>query len=92
MNGIRYIIDSEGNKTDVVIDLKEHGQIVEDLLDSLLVKERKNEESMLFEDFIKQLVAEGKVIESSTKKPLRFGMMKGTIIMSEDFDDPLDFS
>ncbi|MDR6809439.1 hypothetical protein J2Y45_000192 [Dyadobacter sp. BE34] len=92
MNGIRYIIDSEGNKTDVVIDLKEHGQIVEDLLDSLLVKERKNEESMLFEDFIKQLVAGGKVIESSTKKPLRFGMMKGTIIMSEDFDDPLDFS
>lgn len=92
MNGIRYIIDSEGNKTGVVIDLKEHGQIVEDLLDSLLVKERKNEESMLFEDFIKQLVAEGKVIESSTKKPLRFGMMKGTIIMSEDFDDPLDFS
>ena len=92
MNGIRYIIDSEGNKTDVVIDLKEHGQIVEDLLDSLLVKERKNEESMLFEDFIKQLVAEGKVIESFTKKPLRFGMMKGTIIMSEDFDDPLDFS
>ena len=92
MNGIRYIIDSEGNKTDVAIDLKEHGQIVEDLLDSLLVKERKNEESMLFEDFIKQLVAEGKVIESSTKKPLRFGMMKGTIIMSEDFDDPLDFS
>lgn len=92
MNGIRYINDSEGNKTDVVIDLKEHGQIVEDLLDSLLVKERKNEESMLFEDFIKQLVAEGKVIESSTKKPLRFGMMKGTIIMSEDFDDPLDFS
>lgn len=76
----------------MVIDLKEHGQIVEDLLDSLLVKERKNEESMLFEDFIKQLVAEGKVIESSTKKPLRFGMMKGTIIMSEDFDDPLDFS
>lgn len=92
MNGIRYVIDSEGNKTDVVIDFKEHGQIVEDLLDSLLVKERKSEESMLFEDFIKQLVAEGKVIESSTKKPLRFGMMKGTIIMSEDFDDPLDFS
>ena len=92
MNGIRYVIDSEGNKTDVVIDFKEHGQIVEALLDSLLVKERKNEESMLFEDFIKQLVTEGKVIESSTKKPLRFGMMKGTIIMSEDFDDPLDFS
>ena len=35
MNGIRYIIDSEGNKTNVVIDLKEHGQIVEDLREHL---------------------------------------------------------
>lgn len=24
------------------------------------------------------------------KKPLRFGMMKGTFVMSDDFDEPLD--
>lgn len=90
MKGIRYLTDKDGNKTDVVIDLKEHGQIVEDLLDSLLVEESKNEESMLFEDFVKQLVVKGKVIESTMKKPLRFGMMKGTFVMSDDFDEPLD--
>lgn len=24
------------------------------------------------------------------KKPLRFGMMRGTFVMSDDFDEPLD--
>ena len=26
----------------------------------------------------------------SPKKPLKFGMMKGTFIMSDDFDEPLE--
>jgi len=26
----------------------------------------------------------------SEKKPLQFGMMKGTFVMSDDFDEPLD--
>jgi hypothetical protein len=63
MTGIRYITDEQGHKTDVIIDLKEHGQIVEDLLDMLLVKERKNEESVPFEEFVQQLKAEGKFDE-----------------------------
>ena len=88
MAGVGFIIDDKGKKTDVITNLKEHGQLVEDILDSLLVEERMNEESVLFEDFVKQLKAEGKVVESPSKKPLKFGMMKGAFVMSEDFDEP----
>ncbi len=37
-------------------------------------------------DFLLQKHTESDV----PKKPLRFGMMKGTFVMSDDFDEPLD--
>jgi hypothetical protein len=37
-------------------------------------------------DFLLQKHAETDI----PKKPLRFGMMKGTFVMSDDFDEPLD--
>lgn len=63
MTGVRYNTDARGRKTEVIIDLKKHGQIVEDILDALLVEERLNEESIPFEEFIQQLKAEGKFDE-----------------------------
>lgn len=63
MTGIRYITNEQGKKTDLVISLKEHGQIVEDLLDALLVEERRNEETMPFDEFVNSLKAEGKLDE-----------------------------
>ncbi|MCE7068379.1 hypothetical protein [Dyadobacter sp. CY326] len=63
MTGIRYITDDRGQKTDLIINLKEHGQIVEDLLDALLVEERRNEETMPFDEFVNSLKAEGKLDE-----------------------------
>lgn len=90
MTGVRYNTDGKGHKTEVIIDLKKHGQLVEDILDILLMEERKNEESIPFEDFMQQLSAGSKTGESLLKKPLRFGMMKGTFIVSDDFDEPLD--
>lgn len=63
MTGIRYNTDPQGHKTEVIIDLKKHGQIVEDILDALLVEERTNEESIPFEEFVQQLKAEGKFDE-----------------------------
>lgn len=47
----------------MIIDLKKHGQIVEDILDALLVEERRNEDSIPFEEFVQQLKAEGKFDE-----------------------------
>ena len=63
MTGIRYITNEKGKKTDLIISLEEHGQIVEDLLDALLVEERKNEETMSFDEFVASLKAEGKLDE-----------------------------
>jgi hypothetical protein len=60
MTGIRYITNEKGQKTDLIISLEEHGQIVEDVLDALLVKERKTEDSMSFDKFVQELKAEGK--------------------------------
>jgi len=61
MTGIRYITDERGKKTDLVINLEKHGQIVEDLLDALLVEERETEDSIPFDEFVQQLKAEGKI-------------------------------
>ena len=63
MTGIRYITNEKGKKTDLIISLEEHGRIVEDLLDALLVEERKNEETIPFDDFVANLKAEGKLDE-----------------------------
>lgn len=63
MTGVRYNTDAQGHKTEVIIDLKKHGQIVEDVLDILLVEQRKNEESIPFEEFVQQLKDEGKFDE-----------------------------
>ncbi|GLU50945.1 hypothetical protein [Dyadobacter frigoris] len=60
MTGIRYITNEKGQKTDLIISLEEHGQIVEDILDALLVEERKTEDSMSLDKFVQELTAEGK--------------------------------
>ena len=43
MSGIHFVINEQGKKTAVVIDLKKHAQIGEDFYDSLLARSRKNE-------------------------------------------------
>ncbi|GGC03598.1 hypothetical protein [Dyadobacter sediminis] len=63
MTGIRYITNDKGQKTDLIISLEEHGRIVEDLLDALLVEERKSEDTISFDEFVNQLKAEGKLDE-----------------------------
>ncbi|MCF0056485.1 hypothetical protein [Dyadobacter sp. CY356] len=60
MTGIRFITNEKGQKTDLIISMEEHGQIVEDVLDALLVEERKSEDSMSFDLFVQELKAEGK--------------------------------
>lgn len=48
--------------------------------------ENLKEELDSYIDFLLQKYAEN----ISPKEPLRFGMMKGTFIMSDDFDEPLE--
>jgi hypothetical protein len=43
MSSIQFVINKQGKKTAVVIDLKKHADLWEDFYDSLLTHSRKNE-------------------------------------------------
>lgn len=43
VKGFEFVIDEDGQKMAVLIDLKEHGDIWEDFYDTLRVKERESE-------------------------------------------------
>jgi len=43
MKGVEYVVDDKGEKKAVVLDLKIHRDIWEDLCDVLKVKEREND-------------------------------------------------
>ncbi len=43
MKGVKFVIDEEGKKKAVLIDLKRHRELWEDFYDTLRAKERENE-------------------------------------------------
>ncbi|WP_031529012.1 hypothetical protein [Dyadobacter crusticola] len=62
MTGIRFITNEKGQKTDLIINLKEHPRIVEDLLDTLIAEERRDEPT-ISEKLISEQKSEGKLHE-----------------------------
>ena len=63
MEGIRFLTNEKGKRTDVVIDLDRYGATLEDFFDSLTFKERQNEEVLAFETLVADLRNEGKYVE-----------------------------
>ena len=43
MEGVQFIADSRGKKTGVLIDLRKHGRLWEDIYDNWLAEKRKDE-------------------------------------------------
>ena len=43
MTGISYMVDDGGNKTAVVLDLRKHRRVWEDVYDRLLIESRRKE-------------------------------------------------
>jgi len=43
MKGIRYVVDDNGRKTAVVIDLKQYGELWEDFYDAFTAARRQHE-------------------------------------------------
>jgi hypothetical protein len=43
MEGVRYVINDQGEKTAVLIDLEQHGQLWEDFCDVMLARQRAEE-------------------------------------------------
>ncbi|MEK7794413.1 MAG: hypothetical protein AAB353_07780 [Candidatus Hydrogenedentota bacterium] len=61
MKGIRFLVDALGEKTAVVIDLKIHGELWEDMYDSLLAERRSQEPREPLSEVKKHLRRKGKV-------------------------------
>jgi hypothetical protein len=60
MTGIKFLIDSKGEKTAVQIDLKKHREIWEDFYDVLIAKQRENEPTESFDEVKRKLIKAGK--------------------------------
>lgn len=61
MKGIRYLVDDAGNKSAVVIDLKQHGVLWEDVFDQLLARRRVKEPRESLEQVRERLRRRGKL-------------------------------
>jgi hypothetical protein len=61
MQGIQFLIDDQGRKTAVLIDLKEHGELWEDIYDSLIAKSRIDEPRESLEEVRQRLLEQGKL-------------------------------
>lgn len=49
MNGIQFVTDDKGRKTAVLINLKQHGEALQDFWDGLIVEARRKERDIPFE-------------------------------------------
>jgi hypothetical protein len=61
MTGIQFITDETGNKTAVVIDLKKHKALWEDLQDVLVSRSRRHEKRIPIADVKADLIKRGKL-------------------------------
>jgi hypothetical protein len=43
MKGVSYLVDDTGNKTAVILDLRKHRRIWEDIYDRMLIESRRSE-------------------------------------------------
>jgi len=55
----RFIINDAGKKVSVIMSYQKYRRLMEDLHDLSVVAERRNEESIPFEEFEKQLEKDG---------------------------------
>ena len=61
MEGIQFVMDEEGHKTAVLIDLKIHSDVWEDLYDSLIAHNRAQEPRESLQAVKKRLQKQGKL-------------------------------
>lgn len=55
MKGITYLVDNAGNKTGVVLDLKKHRRLWEEIHDRLLIESRRGEPRLSLEQLRGQM-------------------------------------
>jgi hypothetical protein len=57
MKGVKFLVNEAGDKTAVILDLRKHRRIWEDMYDRMLVDSRKNEPRESLEQVKKRLNA-----------------------------------
>ena len=55
MSGVSYLVDDAGRKTGVILDLRKHRRIREDIYDHLLIDSRRNEPRYSLEEVRRRL-------------------------------------
>jgi hypothetical protein len=58
VKGVEFIVDDNGQKKAVLINLKKHGKIWEDFYDTLLAKERESEPRESLEEVKKKVLGQ----------------------------------
>jgi hypothetical protein len=61
MEGVQFIVDSQGKKTGVPINLKKHGRLWEDIYDNWLAKKRRHEPRETLQSVRSRLKRHGKL-------------------------------
>jgi hypothetical protein len=54
-----YVIDSNGNKTAVILPIAEYEELIEDIEDLAVIAERRNEPTVTHEDLTAELKKDG---------------------------------
>ncbi len=57
--GIQFVTDAEGRRVAVQLDLKEWGELWEDIYDNIVADSRKGEPTMPLSEFEAELKSEG---------------------------------
>lgn len=55
----QFVVDSQGNRTAVILPLEEYEQLLEDLHDLAVVAERRDEGTLTLDEMKKRLQADG---------------------------------
>lgn len=63
VRGVQFVTDTEGRKVAILLDLKEWGELWEDIYDNTVADERADEPAATLEDFEAELRAEGLLSE-----------------------------
>jgi len=61
MEGVQFIVDSQGRKSGVLINLKKHGTLWEDIYDNWLAEKRKHEPREALRSVRRRLERRGKL-------------------------------
>jgi PHD/YefM family antitoxin component YafN of YafNO toxin-antitoxin module len=57
----KYMVDAKGKKTAVILPIDEYEQLMEDLHDLIVVAERRDEESISYDEMMRRLKKNGKL-------------------------------